>query len=176
MGIVQEGPTVLYVDNAGAVELSKDAKSCHRSRHVARRYFKVRELVHAGEVQVRYVNTADNRADLLTKSSFAAGTFNKLKAAAMPSAASSTAAAGVASSSAANSVRAAARADAERLVTCGTFTLGDARSLAVTFGAVHVNAASCHAITAVQRAAGARGLLRHGQGGVPRARLLRARV
>ena len=28
---------------SGAVELSRDRKSCHRSRHVDRRYFKVRE-------------------------------------------------------------------------------------------------------------------------------------
>ena len=38
----------LYVDNQGAVELSKDLKSCQRSRHVERRYLKVRELVAAG--------------------------------------------------------------------------------------------------------------------------------
>ena len=34
MGLTQEKPTVLYVDNSGAVELSRDRKSCHRSRHV----------------------------------------------------------------------------------------------------------------------------------------------
>ena len=43
MDLPQEQPTTLYVDNAGAVELAKDAKTCHRSRHVLRRFFKVRE-------------------------------------------------------------------------------------------------------------------------------------
>ena len=43
VGVPQTAPTVLYVDNQGAVELSKDAKTCHRSRHVLRRFFKVRE-------------------------------------------------------------------------------------------------------------------------------------
>ena len=79
MGVPQPAPTVLYVDNQGAVELSKDAKSCHRSRHVLRRFFKVRELVHAGEVEVKWIDTASNKADLLTKSSFAPTTFEKLK-------------------------------------------------------------------------------------------------
>ena len=66
-GLRQEQPTKLYVDNSGAVELSRDRKSCHRSRHVDRRYFKVRELHAEGHVQVEHIDTAENPADLLTK-------------------------------------------------------------------------------------------------------------
>ena len=47
--------------------MSRDRKSCHRSRHVDRRFFKVRELEAMGIVEVHHVPTADNRADLLTK-------------------------------------------------------------------------------------------------------------
>ena len=54
-------------DNQGAVELSKDRKACNRSRHILRRYFKVREFVHAGEIEVKFVPTAENRADMFTK-------------------------------------------------------------------------------------------------------------
>ena len=57
----------MYVDNSGAVELSRDRRSCHRSRHVDRRYFKVRELTHNGEVVVEKIDTAINPADVLTK-------------------------------------------------------------------------------------------------------------
>lgn len=65
-------PTVLYVDNSGAVELSKDVKSCNRSRHVERRYFHVREQVAValgvGEITVKYKETKENHAsDALTK-------------------------------------------------------------------------------------------------------------
>ena len=60
-------PTVLYVDNQGAVELSKDMKSCQRSRHIERRYLKVRELVAQGEMVVEYVPTDLNHSDVLTK-------------------------------------------------------------------------------------------------------------
>ena len=67
MGVPQDSPTVLYVDNSGAVELSRDAKSCHRSRHVDRRYFKVRELTFLSALKVIKVPTADNSSDILTK-------------------------------------------------------------------------------------------------------------
>ena len=59
--------TTLYVDNSGAVELSRDRKSCHRSRHVDRRFFKVRELEASGVVKVTHVPTELNHADVLTK-------------------------------------------------------------------------------------------------------------
>ena len=67
MGLPQEEPSKLYVDNSGAVELSRDRKSCHRSRHVDRRYFKVRELVAEGHLSVEHIDTKENSADLLTK-------------------------------------------------------------------------------------------------------------
>ena len=67
MGLMQESPTPLGVDNAGAVELARDRKSCNRSRHVDRRFFKVRELQASSVVQVHKIPTALNRSDVLTK-------------------------------------------------------------------------------------------------------------
>jgi hypothetical protein len=67
MGMKFEKPPVLFVDNSGAVELSRDRKSCHRSRHVDRRYFKVRELQALGKLLVEHIPTAENSSDLLTK-------------------------------------------------------------------------------------------------------------
>ena len=58
---------MIRVDNQGAVALAKDRRSCHRSRHIQRRYLKIREWVALGEVRVEYVNTSQNPADLLTK-------------------------------------------------------------------------------------------------------------
>jgi hypothetical protein len=57
----------VWIDNSGAIELSRDAKSCHRSRHIDRRYFKIRELCFEGHLQVEHIDTADNVSDLLTK-------------------------------------------------------------------------------------------------------------
>ena len=67
MGLPQEEPTILECDNSGAVELAKDRKSCHRSRHVHRRYFKVRELHARGDIKMVKIATQDNSADVLTK-------------------------------------------------------------------------------------------------------------
>ena len=67
LGLAQDGATPLFVDNSGAVELSRDRKSCNRSRHIDRRFFKVRELQAGGHLTVTYVDTAANAADVLTK-------------------------------------------------------------------------------------------------------------
>ena len=67
MGLPMEAPSLVYVDNSGAVELSRDRKSCHRSRHVDRRYFKVRELAAEGQLHVEHIDTKLNSSDLLTK-------------------------------------------------------------------------------------------------------------
>ena len=66
MGHEQEA-VQLFVDNSGAVELSRDRKSCHRSRHIDRRYFKVRELSYEGVLKVEHIDTSDNCSDVLTK-------------------------------------------------------------------------------------------------------------
>ena len=65
--MTQDSSTPLKVDNSGAIELSRDRKSCHRTRHVDRRYFKVREMTFEGEVKVEWVDTHSNESDILTK-------------------------------------------------------------------------------------------------------------
>ena len=67
MGVDMSEPTVLKVDNAGAVELAKNRSSNQRSRHIERRYLKIREWVAEGHIRVQWTATADNAADVLTK-------------------------------------------------------------------------------------------------------------
>ena len=67
MGVLLTGPTILYVDNTSAIALVKKSKSCVRTRHIERRYLKIRELIDSGHIDVKYVNTTDNTADCLTK-------------------------------------------------------------------------------------------------------------
>jgi len=59
--------------------LSKHRKSCNRSRHVLRRYLKVRELVAEGAIKVEWVETKENLSDLLSKGTIDATQFNALK-------------------------------------------------------------------------------------------------
>ena len=79
MGYELDKPTILYVDNTGAVELSKHRKSCNRSRHVLRRYLKVRELVAQCDIEVKWIDTKENIADLLSKGTLEAAQFDYLK-------------------------------------------------------------------------------------------------
>ena len=67
MGYDMTQPTTLWVDNSGAVELSKQRESAQRSRHIERRYLKIREWVAEGHIVVKYKNTKDNHADVFTK-------------------------------------------------------------------------------------------------------------
>eukprot|EP00965_Chrysotila_dentata_P064370 2132939-Pleurochrysis_carterae.AAC.1 len=60
MGREEMQATPMYVDNSGAVELSKDRRSCQRSRHVDRRDLKAREYVAHGCIE--------DVADVFTKS------------------------------------------------------------------------------------------------------------
>ena len=53
--------------NSGAVELSKRRESATRSRHIQRRYLKIREWVAEGHIVVKFKPTEYNRADLFTK-------------------------------------------------------------------------------------------------------------
>jgi len=62
-----DAPTVLWIDNSGAVELTKRRESAVRSRHIERRYLKIREWVAEGHIVAKYKPTADNRADMFTK-------------------------------------------------------------------------------------------------------------
>jgi hypothetical protein len=66
-GHEQSAPTVLRLDSSGAINLAHDAVQHTKSKHIARRYFHIRELIDNKVIKVIYVKSADNRADWLTK-------------------------------------------------------------------------------------------------------------
>ena len=67
MGYKQSKPTDLYVDNKGAIDMSRDYISNERTKHIERRHFYVRECVENHQITVPYVNTVNNLADFFTK-------------------------------------------------------------------------------------------------------------
>jgi hypothetical protein len=67
LGLCQSAATELYVDNTGAEMLAKERKVTSRSRHITRRFLKVREYMADGILVVRRVATDDNTADIFTK-------------------------------------------------------------------------------------------------------------
>ena len=67
LGIPYSGPTILNVDNQGAIAYSNNAINHGRTKHIDIQHHFVREKVISHEVDIRYCATDDNLADLLTK-------------------------------------------------------------------------------------------------------------
>ena len=62
------GPVKIYQDNMSTIALAEKGRSTSsRTRHVAIRYFFVKDKVDQGEVEIEYLRTEDMRADMLTK-------------------------------------------------------------------------------------------------------------
>ncbi|KAJ1589263.1 hypothetical protein NDA15_003916 [Ustilago hordei] len=66
IGIATGTPTV-YSDNTGCIQVSKDPAQHWKLKHIDTKYHFVRNNVQEGRVQIKYVDTARNLADVLTK-------------------------------------------------------------------------------------------------------------
>ena len=60
-------PTTIFIDNESAIDVSKDPKHFAKSKHIDRRDLFIRELVERKIVAPKYIPTAKNIADALTK-------------------------------------------------------------------------------------------------------------
>jgi hypothetical protein len=67
IGIAQDSPMPLYVDNQSAIALSKNPESHSRMKHIGVRYHFIRDHVESGEIELLYVPTGNQIADVLTK-------------------------------------------------------------------------------------------------------------
>ena len=54
-------------DNVGAIFLSNNAKACARTKHIDIRYHFIREHVVDGLVEIVFVRSEENDADIFTK-------------------------------------------------------------------------------------------------------------
>ena len=57
----------LHVDNQGAIALSSNPVQHQRTKHIAIRWFFIREALQYEVLKVVYVSTDDNLADIFTK-------------------------------------------------------------------------------------------------------------
>ena len=60
-------PTDLHVDNKGVIDISHDYIANDKTKHIERRHFKIRELVHDATLRVKYIASRLNIADIFTK-------------------------------------------------------------------------------------------------------------
>ena len=67
LGYPQMQPVTIYEDNQSCIALSVNPMQHQRTKHIDIRYHFTRERVEAGEVELVYISTNDQLADLLTK-------------------------------------------------------------------------------------------------------------
>jgi hypothetical protein len=60
-------PTRIFEDNQGCIALSENPIFHKRTKHIDIRYHFIRERVASGEIELKYVATEHQLADLLTK-------------------------------------------------------------------------------------------------------------
>ena len=61
------GPLPICSDNQGAIFISSNPVTERRSKHIDIRYHYIRELIEDKKVEVFYISTDENPADLFTK-------------------------------------------------------------------------------------------------------------
>ena len=67
IGYQAKDPTTLFEDNQSTIEMSKNPKYHNRTKHIDVLYHFIREHVNAGKIAVKYCNTKDMIADIMTK-------------------------------------------------------------------------------------------------------------
>ena len=59
--------TLLFGDNQGSITVTNRPGSHQKTKHIDIRYFFIRQQVEDGRIEVKYVSTANQLADVLTK-------------------------------------------------------------------------------------------------------------
>lgn len=67
LGVRSSAPTPVYSDNQGAIQLVKNPKYHRRTKHIETKYYVIREKYEQHQIDVFYVSTKQQLADILTK-------------------------------------------------------------------------------------------------------------
>ena len=75
----EPSPSLLRTDSKSARDVSYNPEHHDRMKHVQRRHFFVRDMVESFELEVPFVPTKENAADILTKPMKCASQFRYLR-------------------------------------------------------------------------------------------------
>jgi hypothetical protein len=67
LGFGSDEPMVIHADNQSAIHFSKDATDHNRTKHIDIRHHFVRDHITAGNIDIQYIHTDENSADIFTK-------------------------------------------------------------------------------------------------------------
>lgn len=66
-GVQLDSPLIIYEDNQSCIQIAKEPRDQKRLKHIDIRYNFVRERIENQEIEVQYIPTGDQVADLFTK-------------------------------------------------------------------------------------------------------------
>jgi hypothetical protein len=66
-GYSEIGPTIVAEDNQGAITYCESMDRAGRMKHIDVKYFWIREHITDGVIQLAYIPTTENVADIMTK-------------------------------------------------------------------------------------------------------------
>ena len=67
LGFSSQNPTSIFSDNQGTIQLVKNPKYHKRTKHIETKYYLIREKFERKQIDVFYIHTKQQLADLLTK-------------------------------------------------------------------------------------------------------------
>ena len=67
LGELKEEPTIIYEDNQGLLKITENTQALDRCRHISRQANSLRESIHHRIVELRYIASKENPADIFTK-------------------------------------------------------------------------------------------------------------
>jgi hypothetical protein len=67
LGLEQKEPTVIFVDNKSSKMLVETLRSSHKTKHINMRINFIREQVNNRNIQLKFIRSEDQVADVLTK-------------------------------------------------------------------------------------------------------------
>ena len=62
-----QGPSILYVDNQGSIEVAKHGVKSERTKHVDIKYHHITDMIQKGYVTIEWIQTGEQHADIMTK-------------------------------------------------------------------------------------------------------------
>ncbi|CAN0099642.1 unnamed protein product [Sphacelaria rigidula] len=67
LGWLSIEPATIYSDSQGVLHLSSNANFSTSSKHLAIRFFNLKDMIRAGQLSMNFVRSSEQLADLLTK-------------------------------------------------------------------------------------------------------------
>lgn len=67
LGKPMDGPVPVYEDNQSTIRIAEDSRDCKRLKHVDTKFHLLRELVQQDKIAIKFVRSAEQQADIMTK-------------------------------------------------------------------------------------------------------------